>query len=258
MTKNDSSCIMNTSGRTLKCLIVDDEPLALDVLETFIGRFNQLELIGRALNTAEALKLMQKHKTDLLFIDIQMPQQSGIDFVKNLHQPPGVIFTTAYNQYAVTGFDLNAIDYLLKPIEFDRFSQAIEKVLKFNSIPVNKQSEKSTQPANYADAFIYVKAEKKMLKIYLNKILCIESIGNYIKIKTEDRDLITYNSMQVLEEKLPQSKFLRVHRSFIIAIDKITAFSPTNIEINKLTIPVGRKYRQKVADVLNQINNFLV
>lgn len=240
-------------------MIVDDEPLALDVLETFIGRLDNLELVCRCNNAVEAYSCLQSEHIDLLFLDIQMPKLTGIDFLKSLAHPPKVIFTTAYRDYAVEGFELNVVDYLLKPIAFERFLKAVSKVSApepqvASSAATQTQSAPASQ--DFKEAFIYLKADKKMVKVMLADILYIESLKDYIRVKTETKEIISYQKISFLEEKLPTDKFLRIHRSFIIALDKIQAFSATAVDIGKTEIPIGRFYKNEVLQVLNQ-NNLL-
>ncbi len=245
----------------LRCLIVDDEPLALDVLETYIARLDNLELVCRCNNAVEAYNCLQKEQIDLMFLDIQMPKLTGIDFLKSLPNPPKVIFTTAYRDYALDSYELNAVDYLLKPISFDRFLKAVSKVAPAEAKAAPATGIAATpvsEPAvtNYKDAFIYLKADKKMVKVMLSDILYIESLKDYIRVKTETKEIISYQKISFLEEKLPTDKFLRIHRSFIVALDKIQAFSATAVDIGKTEIPIGRFYKNEVLQILNQ-NNLL-
>ncbi|MHA6249349.1 LytR/AlgR family response regulator transcription factor [Pontibacter sp. CAU 1760] len=245
----------------LRCMIVDDEPLALDVLETFIERLDHLELVCRCHNAVEAYTCLQTEHIDLMFLDIQMPKLTGIDFLKSLAHPPKVIFTTAYRDYAVEGFELNAVDYLLKPIAFERFLKAVSKVSAAE--PQQAVATAPTQAAipaqnapDYKEAFIYLKADKKMVKVMLADILFIESLKDYIRVKTETKEIISYQKISFLEEKLPADKFLRIHRSFIVALDKIQAFSASAVDLGNSEIPIGRFYKNDVLQVLNQ-NNLL-
>ncbi|GHA76452.1 DNA-binding response regulator [Pontibacter akesuensis] len=240
-------------------MIVDDEPLALDVLETFIQRLDTLELVCRCDNAVEAYSCLQSEHIDLMFLDIQMPKLTGIDFLKSLAHPPKVIFTTAYRDYAVEGFELNVVDYLLKPIAFERFLKAVSKVSAPEPVQSGLQAAPvapAAVPATYAEAFIYLKSDKKMVKVMLSDVLYIESLKDYIRVKTETKEIISYQKISFLEEKLPTDKFLRIHRSFIVALDKIQAFSATAVDIGKSEIPIGRFYKNDVLQVLNQ-NNLL-
>ena len=242
----------------IRCLIVDDEPLALDILETFIERLDNLELVCRCNNAVEAYNCLQTEQIDLIFLDIQMPKLNGIDFLKSIPNPPKVIFTTAYRDYAVEGFELNVLDYLLKPIAFDRFLKAVAKVQPEPRPVVVTAAPAELVPAgvSFKDAFIYLKADKKMVKVMLADILYIESLKDYIRVKTETKEIISYQKISFLEEKLPTDKFLRIHRSFIVSLDKIQAFSATAVDIGKTEIPIGRFYKNEVLQILGQ-NNLL-
>ncbi len=242
-------------------MIVDDEPLALDVLETFIQRLDNLELVCRCNNAVEAYNCLQSEAIDLLFLDIQMPKLTGIDFLKSLASPPKVIFTTAYRDYAVEGFELNVVDYLLKPIAFERFLKAVSRVSApepqaIQAAPTPMPVQTAPAGQDYKEAFIYLKADKKMVKVMLSDILYIESLKDYIRVKTETKEIISYQKISFLEEKLPTDKFLRIHRSFIVALDKIQAFSAAAVDIGQTEIPIGRFYKNEVLQVLNQ-NNLL-
>ena len=234
----------------IKCLITDDEPLAMDVLENYINQLDTLELAGRCNNALEALGFLQKNKVDLLFLDIQMPKLTGIDFLKTLRNPPKVIFTTDYRDYALEGFELNVLDYLLKPVSFERFIIAVNKYHSF--VPANNLPTVIAPPMPTAgeEPFIYLKSDKKMVKIFLKDILYIESLKDYVKVKTAEREVITYQKISYLEEKLPDEKFLRIHRSFIIAVNKIKSFNTSFIDIGVEEIPIGRLYKTEVMKAL--------
>jgi len=236
----------------IRCIIVDDELLALDVLEGYISNVDSLELVARCNNAVEAYNILQKTNIDLAFLDIEMPKLSGIELLKNISHPPKVIFTTAYRNYAIEGFELEAIDYLLKPISFERFLKAVNKVLRIGlqeNIP--EINFTGVNESAYSKAFVYVKVEKSMVKVLLKDILYIESLKNYVRIKTTKKEFITYKSISSLEEKLPAAKFLRVHRSFIIAIDKIEILSANSILIHENEIPIGRSYKAMVDKKIN-------
>ncbi|MHA7058911.1 LytR/AlgR family response regulator transcription factor [Aquimarina sp. M1] len=238
----------------IKCIVVDDEPLAREIIENYISKIEDLVLISSCANALEAFNILSKNKVDLIFLDIQMPELTGIDFLKELNPSPEVIFTTAYSGYAVDAFSLEAIDYLLKPIDFSRFLKSINKVLKRLKVPrtllASALTTRQNQAASFQDIFIYLKVEKKMQKIFLKDILFIESLKNYIKVKTLDREIIAYKSITSIENLLPSSKFIRVHRSFIVGVDYIDSFSTTEIALKKFQIPVGRNYKASVKEAL--------
>jgi DNA-binding LytR/AlgR family response regulator len=238
----------------IRCLIVDDEPLALDILESYLHRIERLELVRRCDNAIEAYNLLQKYPVDLLFLDIQMPKLTGIEFLKNISYPPKVIFTTAFREYAIESYDLNAVDYLLKPIPFERFLRAVNKVVQTHiHVPEPILQSPVSAHTDYQEAFIYLKADKKMVKVMLKDIVYLESLKDYIRVKTVTKEVISLQKISFLEEKLPEDKFLRIHRSFIVAIDKIQAFSATHVELiaNK-EIPIGRNYKAEVLQVLGK------
>ncbi|WP_320018377.1 LytTR family DNA-binding domain-containing protein [Labilibaculum manganireducens] len=235
----------------VKCLLVDDEDLALDIMEEYIKRIDYLQLEGRCKSAVEALSVLNSKKIDLLFLDIQMPGLTGIQLLRNISNPPTVIFTTAYSEYALESYDLEALDYLIKPIPFERFIKAVNRYFKLKKhdyqIPEKKEQSNTDQ------AFIFVKSEKKMVKVFLHEILYIESLRNYVSIYQENgQEIITLNTISNIEEKLPETNFLRVHRSFIIAIDKIESFTSSLVQVEQKYIPIGRNYKSMVMDVLNQ------
>ena len=229
----------------LKCLVVDDEPLAQNVIENYLANFSFISLVATCDNALAAMEWIKKQKIDLIFLDISMPFISGIDFIKTLQNPPAVILTTAHKEFAVESYELNVVDYLLKPISFERFLKAINKL----DIPGSETIRPSAGETNY-DAFIYVKSEKKNVKILLKDILIIESLKDYIKIHTPEKTIITQVPISNIEQRLPDN-FLRVHRSFIVAKDKITAYTQHDLEIGKLQIPIGRNYKMIVQKNLS-------
>lgn len=234
----------------ITCLIVDDEPLACDIIEEYLSRIEGYEVVAKCSSALQAFSILSKNKIDLLFLDIQMPKLTGIEFLKSLHNPPKVIFTTAYSEYAIEGYELDVVDYLLKPISFERFLRAIDKASKQLVVAAQGAPAVSQQSAT-AEPYIYVREDKITQKIFLSEMLYIESQGNYVKIVCSERVVTSYSSISLIEEKLPEAKFLRVHRSFIVATDKITAFSGTTIMIGKHQIPIGRSYKTTVEQRLN-------
>ncbi|MEM8895272.1 MAG: LytTR family DNA-binding domain-containing protein, partial [Bacteroidota bacterium] len=229
----------------LKCIVIDDEPLAVEVLESYIARIDHLELAGTFNNAIKAFEFLQQNAVDLIFLDIQMPRLTGLEFAKTLTHPPKIIFTTAYREFALEGFELEAIDYLLKPIAFDRFLKAIGKL-----VPEAPSTPEPVVKFSDDDPFIYFKVDKKMVKIRLGDILYIESLKDYVKVVTSEKEIITHQQISYMEHKLPENQFIRVHRSFIVAIDKVEAFSATDIEMGKHHIPIGRNYKNEVTSTL--------
>jgi DNA-binding LytR/AlgR family response regulator len=232
----------------MKCIIVDDEPLAIEILESYVSKVEQLTLTGSFRNAVSAFTFLQQHAVDLIFLDIQMPKLSGIDFLKTLKNPPRVILTTAFRDYAIEGFDLEVADYLLKPIPFERFLKAVAKVLhQPASSPLQAPAK-----TDAADNYVYFKVDKKMVKTRMADILYIESIKDYVKVRTADKEIVTQQKISYLEESLPREQFIRIHRSFIVNREKIDAYSATDIEIGKFHIPIGRNYKTDVMKVLER------
>lgn len=236
---------------TQRCIIVDDEPLAIEVLESYVTRVEGLELAHTFRNAVAAFSYQQQHKIDLIFLDIQMPKLSGIDFLKTLKHPPKVIFTTAFRDYALQGYDLEITDYLLKPIPFDRFLKAVAKVLHAKDSSDNGLS-KGMQPSATDDDYVFFKVDKKMVKTRMKDIVYIESIKDYVKVRTAEKEIITQQKISYLEESLPGERFLRVHRSFIVNKEKVDAYSATEIEMGKASVPIGRNYKNDVMKVLGK------
>lgn len=234
-----------------KCLIVDDEPLAIELLETHISLLEQLEVVGTCQNAVKALEVLQNQQVDLMFLDIQMPMLTGIEFLKSLKNPPKVIFTTAYRDYALQGYELDVVDYLLKPISFDRFFKAINKYFQLtNAVSPSATAVASPQAETASKSYFYVKINKKHHKVLLNEISYIESIKDYVKIHLPDSELVAKEKISEIEAQLPAKQFLRIHRSFIVNLDYITAFTAQDVEIGELELPIGISYKKSVIDSL--------
>ncbi len=228
----------------IKTLIVDDEPHAIEVIETYVGNFPELELIATCNSAIEAFQILQKDNVDLLFLDIKMPGLLGTDLVRTLKNPPKVIFTTAYQDYALEGFDLNAVDYLLKPIPFNRFLRAMDKVFGGYK-PLQQQIVQVPAEQNRSESFIYLRVDRKTVKINVRDIYWLESLKDYIKVVLADRILVSKQKISVLAELLPEELFLRIHRSFIVALDKIESYHSYAIDILGKEIPIGRNYKDE-------------
>lgn len=226
----------------IRCLIVDDEPLAQDILETYVKKIPNLELVGKCSNAIEAMQVLKEESIDLLFQDIQMPEITGLDFIRSLNNPPQVIFTTAYANYAVEGFNLDAVDYLLKPISFDRFLKAVNKA---EGRLTKDSSESSAGGANEPDDYVFVKTDKKMVKVKYKEIQYVEGLKDYVMIYTEGGRLVTLMTMKSLEAQLPDQMFKRIHKSYIISVDKINAIVGHMVEIDgaEKLIPIGNSYK---------------
>ncbi|MDO7172868.1 LytR/AlgR family response regulator transcription factor [Mariniflexile sp. AS56] len=237
----------------MKCVIIDDEPLAIDVIESYINQIGGLEIVVKCTNPLEAITLLNKHKVDLIFLDIEMPNLTGIDLVKTLDNMPQFIFTTAYPQYALDGFNLNATDYLVKPIPFHRFLKAVtrakEKYELENKSAVKSDVVMESPSTNIQDNFIFVKSEYENIKINTDSIKYIQGLKDYIKIYTSESDkaILTLSSFKDILDKLPSARFIRVHRSFVVNIDFIKALQKTKIIVDGIQIPIGETYKDYVV-----------
>ncbi|RXP61407.1 DNA-binding response regulator [Lutibacter sp. HS1-25] len=227
----------------MRCLIIDDEPLAVELLEDFVSKVSFLSLVKSCSSAFEAISVIQEGTIDLIFSDIEMPDFTGIEFIKSLEKKPLFIFTTAYSHYAVEGFNLNAVDYLVKPIPFHRFLTAVNRAQELFELKRN-EAETVVQPLSMQTSdFIFVKSEYENLKVNLNTILYIEGLKDYIKIYTSDpKPILTLNSLKAFEEKLP-TNFIRVHRSFIVSLNHINSVQRNRIIIDKVYIPIGQNYK---------------
>lgn len=226
-----------------RCIIVEDEPLAAEIIEDYINQVPLLELIAKCNDAIYALEILQQEKIDLIFLDIHLPKLSGLEFIKSLNNIPQIILTSAYQEHALESYELNVIDYLLKPIEFNRFLKAINKLKHLNDIETL-----NTHFATPSErSFLFFNVSKKKIKIFLDEILYIESLKEYIKIFSKEKSILTKFQLGEIEEILNKYNFLRIHRSFIVAKDKIDAFSATDVEINGMQIPIGRNYKELVV-----------
>ena len=241
---------MRMHEKKISCLAVDDEPPALDVIRKYISSVQALELVGTCSDAVEALNFIRQHSVDLIFLDIQMPQILGTDFLRTLKKPPKVIFTTAFRKFAIEGFELDAVDYLLKPISFERFLKAVNKVMDA-SLNGTLSLNNEPQPKSSIDNYIYLRSDRKMIKVALADILYIESIKDYIKVIATSGTVITKQSISSIEETLPKEMFIRIHRSFIVALGKIESFSNELVWVGKTELPISRMYRHEVEKVLN-------
>lgn len=232
-----------------KCLIIDDEPLARDLMRSHIEKLENFEIVAECGDAMKALQELRNHSIDLMFMDIQMPQITGIEFLKTLKNPPKVIITTAYREYALDGFELDVVDYLLKPITFERFLKSINKFYQAN-IEESQAVNQVTSSKPVEDAFIYVKENKKVIKVHLNEILYVEGLSEYVQIYTENKKIITKTSMNNMAEKLPETGFMRIHKSFIVSLTKIEAYTSNSIEVPGKELPIGRSYKSSVIEAL--------
>ena len=232
----------------IKCLIADDEPLAIALLQNHISQLSALEVVGTCSNALQAAQELRNKPVDLLFLDIKMPQITGIEFLKSLRQPPAVIFTTAYREYALEGYELDIVDYLLKPVTFERFFKAVERYYQYFS---PKEMPLVATPNTPLQEFIFIKTGNKYNKIPASDILYIESVKDYVVLhRADSTTFMAKYKIGDMETEVKDKRFLRIHRSFIVNLSKVTAFTLQDVQIGKLELPVGNSYRETVFKVL--------
>lgn len=226
---------------------MDDEPVAREILENHLAKIENIEFVGSCKNAMEAFQLISLQEIDLIFLDINMPEISGLSLARSINKNIKIIFTTAYREYAVDGFDLQAVDYLLKPISFDRLLQGVNKYL--NEMVYMKQEPMEKIRSENNETF-FVRSDRKMVKIDCDEILYIESMADYIRIFMKDKNVVTRETISSIEAKLPKNEFLRIHRSFIVSIDSIDSYTAEFVEIGKKQIPISRSYKNEVSKIL--------
>lgn len=236
-------------AQKIRCLVVDDEPPAREIIKQYIADTPMLQLEGECGNAIQAISFLQQQQPDLIFLDIRMPQLSGTDFLKTLPHPPKIIFTTARAEYALDGYELDVVDYLLKPIRFDRFLKAVNKAYQYSGFKT--AVEKTMPDQEKTDAFVYFRADRKMIKVLLADILYIESMKDYVKVVTAQETIITKQSISSVEAMLPENQFIRSHRSFVVSLQKIKSYTSELIQIGKTEIPIGKIYRSHVLKLLS-------
>lgn len=231
----------------VKCIVVDDEPMAREIVCSFIAKVGNLELVATCKNASEAFEVLNKEQIDLLFLDINMPEISGLSLAKSIHHKTKVIFTTAYREYAVEGFNLQVVDYLLKPISFDRFLKAVQK---YYDLHASKETTIIQNEVEEKNDFIFVRSDRKMVKIGFDDILYIESLSDYVKIYSKEETIVTRERISNIESKLPSRNFLRIHRSYIVSIQRISSYTNEYVELEKKAIPISRTYKENVLKKL--------
>jgi DNA-binding LytR/AlgR family response regulator len=238
----------------LKCMIIDDEELAVKVIENHISKITQLEVAGIYYNAMDAFSAIQQNKVDLLFLDIQMPKMTGLSLLQMLPSRPHVILTTAHREFALDGFNLDVVDYLLKPVSFDRFLKAVGKVFRLEkALPPSANLQVTTAPIE-EPPFFYIKSDRRFIKVMVDEVIYIESLRNHVKVVTNNGNFITLLSISQMEEKLSPQHFLRIHRSFIVPISRIKQFSQTQVTVMDNELPIGSLYR---TQVLKRLNSYL-
>jgi len=230
----------------IKCIIVEDEALAQDVIQSHLQKVDRFELVGICNNALEAKEVLDKKEVDLIFLDIQLPGMTGLSFLRTLPNPPLVVITTAYSEYAIESYEFNIIDYLLKPISFERFSRTVDKIVHGRLFTPAK--EKDDLPGDH----IFVKSNSKFFKVNFSEIIYIESMKDYLKIHTADYKLVTHQTMNDMEKILSPRQFIRVHKSYIVAVSHIKAIYGNSVEMENVTIPIGLNYKEKVMNFIGR------
>ncbi len=235
-------------NKQIRCIIVDDEPVAREILRTHLSKIDFIDIVDECRNAVEAFRVINSEAVDLVFLDINMPEISGLSFARSVTKDIRIIFTTAYREYAVDGFELQAVDYLLKPVSFERLLQSISRYQN-EHLPqsVHASAEISSERNNY----FFVRSDRKMIRIDFSDVLFVESISDYIKIHLENKTIVTRETLQNIEAKLPAKAFLKIHRSFIVAIDRIDSFTNEYVEIGKRQLPMSRSQKEKVLHRLD-------
>lgn len=233
--------------RKFKCLIVEDEPLAVEVITEYIGQFQELTLAGVCINAIEAMQVLKHTTVDILFLDIHLPRMSGMDMIRSLAKKPAIVLITAHREYAVEGYELDVADYLLKPVSFSRF------VLTVNRIIDRLSSNMATESAPLAREHIYVNVSRKRLKVAYSEIIYLESKREYVNIVTQDGAFLTKIQLSELEHQLDKSRFIRIHRSYIVSKEKIRAYNATELQLATFQLPIGRNYKEQVLAQLSKI-----
>ena len=223
----------------MKCIIIDDEPLAIEVLKMHLSKFDNVRLVASFTNPLQAFEIIEREKIDFLLIDINMPEINGLEFIKSLSYKPLVVITTAYKEYAVKGYELDVLDYLIKPVSFERFIRMMNKVMQ------RLYQEHHFRKNILIEPHIFIKSNKKLIKVNLTDILYVESLKDYVKVVTVTGSYLVYKSITAFTEELPESMFLRIHRSFSISLNKITAVNGNQVELNDKVLPIGRNYIKK-------------
>ena len=234
-------------NKSISCIIVDDESIAREIIATHLSKIDSIKVMASCSNAMEAFNYISNHNIDLVFLDINMPEISGISFAKSINKDIKIIFTTAYRDYAVEGFELQAVDYLLKPISFERLLKAVNTYFEVYSNP-----QKETKEPKADNGFMFVRSDRAMIKIDFNAIIYIESYSDYIKIHLENKTIVTRETISAIEAKLPKGAFLRIHRSYIISIANMGSFTNEQITIKDKSLPISRSYKQHVLSILEK------
>jgi DNA-binding LytR/AlgR family response regulator len=231
-----------------RCLIIDDEPLALKLIKSHLSKLSSFEVAGECRNALQAVEVLKRERIDLMFLDINMPEITGIDFLKTIPNPPYVIITTAFREYAIEGYDLDVVDFLLKPISFERFLKALNRYI--NRTKPSQNDNGSQSNSNHEKKYIHIHDGKTIIKLVLDDIMYLEGYGEYVKVITQDKNHLVRNSLAEFENKLSDSNFLRIHKSYIVNARKISGFTSLHVILKNIQLPIGRIYRDKVISNL--------
>jgi DNA-binding LytR/AlgR family response regulator len=240
-------------GKKTRCLIIDDEPLAIKLIRSHLSKLDSFEITGECKNALKAFEFLKKEKIDLMFLDINMPEITGLDFLKSLPNPPYVIITTAYREYAIEGYDLDVVDFLLKPISFERFLKAMNRFCNRTRSSASKSGNNSGD--NQEKKYLYIQDGKNIFKLLHEDVYYFEGYGEYVKVITTNKTYMVRDSLTEFENKLAQEHFIRIHKSFIVNIQKITGFSTLHVILKNTELPIGRMYRDKVVAFLKSERN---
>jgi two-component system LytT family response regulator len=235
--------------KTISCIIVDDEPTAREIIEDHLSKIENVKIVGSCANANHAFSLINAHKIDLIFLDINMPEISGLSFARSINKEIKIIFTTAYREYAMDGFDLQAVDYLLKPISFERLTRAVNS---FFQIHFNKKEHPLQENIPVHNDFMFVRSDRKMIRINFAEIFYIESLNDYLKIHIRNQKIVIRETISNIEKQLPNSSFIRIHRSFIISLSALDSYTSEYVEIKGNTIPISRSYKSAVLEKLDK------
>lgn len=231
----------------VRCLIIDDEPPARELMASYLSRLDGFEISAQFGNAIDAFTWLQTHEVDLMLLDIQMSNMNGLELIKTLRRSPRVILTTAFREYALEGFELDVLDYLVKPISFDRFMKAIGKYHHYHIKGLSSEAHADA----YHNAYIFIKADKQQVKVLLSEILYMESVKDYLKVVTGKKSYIIYHRLSSMEVKLPEDHFIRTHKSYIVSLDKIKSYRNEKVKVGEKEIPVGRIYKKKFLALFN-------
>ncbi|MEZ5072267.1 MAG: LytTR family DNA-binding domain-containing protein [Bacteroidales bacterium] len=238
----------------IRCLIVDDEPPARELLSSYVARLEDMKVMAQCGNALEAFSALQRYPVDLMFLDIQMPKMTGLELVRSLKDPPKIVLTTAYKDYACEGFDLDVMDYLVKPISFERFLRTVDRYHKYRQSPQPREAQEEENANPFDHAYLFIKVNKEQVKVFLKEILYVEGLKDYIRVVTTKQSYVTYNRLTYMEEVLPDGHFVRIHKSYIVALRHLDSYGTDSVRIAGQSLPVGRSFKQKFQEELGRLH----